>query len=316
MSEEWETVLQPYKIGNVEIPTTTRTMRGGRDMMRGAVPHRPGQLTADMGRKAFVFDLDVPIFSGMEGVNYPDDYEDLLFLLSDDETGGAHEYIDGVLGAYDVRISEWTVTDDAQERGGGRFSITIEENSTDPAALRFTLQEESAASAGVAGAMAADVDQELATLGVDDDGMDAAFADAGVPRSGEENFWETGSFLESAVNDAFTAIKSADTASAAASTMVDGLTARIDSLLTLDVIEELEQWSVRTSLVRLSDSVSQALAVSNLATVATKLHTTNGVVDVYTLAAQLKVNSAAILSLNDVPLPLVIPARTTLRIPS
>ena len=312
----WETVLQPFKLGDIELPTTQRTMSGGRDIMRGAPPNRPGQYTSDMGRKAFTFSLTIPLYDGMqsEGVTYPDDYEDLLFLLTDDLYGGAYEYIDGVLGAFNVRITEWSLDDSAQERDGGIFKITMEENSTDESTYRFTLND-SATSAGTAGNMAANADQDLAVNGVDDAAMDAAFFTAGAPRTGEELFWPAGSFVESSTADAFAAIQSASFATADVANNVDRFTARVDALLELDALKEPETWRIRVPLIVLSDSVKQALAKVSAQGPRIVIVTTDGAVDVYSFAVQQGVSVHDVLALNDIPRPLSIPSRTALRVP-
>lgn len=315
----WDATLQDMKIAGKVLPTASRTLSGGRDFQRSSPVYRPGQTTADTGRRAFRFRLSVPLYDQAAGVVFPDDYEELLFILTDDATGGAVEYVDPVLGAFDVQIESFDVVDDAKNRDGGVFTILLEENDDSESALRFTLQPEDSGTRAAASSVAMRVDEDLEEAGIDDEALDSAFASAGVPRSGAEAAWPVGEFFTSQTSTLFDAVDRITVSADEAAAQVDRLTARINAVLALEHLAKTEAWPITVSLLRLSAAGQRAYEKGARQGPQIVEFVTDGIIDVYSLSAQLYKSSARagdILAINSIATPLAIPARTTLLVPA
>src|SRR5262245_16894655 len=143
-ADVWQELLAPATLGGVEFPVRARAFSGGRDFARITPAHFDGQLVDDRGRKAIIFRLRVELWADVNETHYPGIYDQLLevFARPDREI----EYQDPVLGPFPVKIAQFEVEEDAEQRNGASISITLEEITAE-GATAFILPERSPARA-------------------------------------------------------------------------------------------------------------------------------------------------------------------------
>lgn len=318
----WSEILQECKLGDLVLPVEAISRSGGFSFARQKYPFRPGQDVEDTGREPLRFSLTVPLFAGMTleggGELYPARYEELLFLCVDSARAGEVEYIDPVLGPYRVKIASWNADDASTDQDGGRFRIELEERIAEEESLRLTLSETGGNALSRASELGEEVDAGLEEKGVTKADLAQGFKDGGFPLEGEEFDWPEGEVFSSAVTSGFAALNAGALAADDVAAQVDRFTSRVDSVLAFDALEELDAWSVRSSLVRLRETFAlagQRVVASDSRRIT--VFTTQGATNVYRIARDLYGDARqadALLRLNAIANPLAIPAGTVLRV--
>lgn len=248
----WEQNLQQAALGGVAIPIKSIRRSGRRRAARHEFPYRDGQMVEDIGRGALTFELTVPLFRGMEPVTpgvplYPDVYNELRNVFDAIGEYGEVEWVDPELGPIPVKVMthEWVVTSD--ERNGGTFRIAIEEVSEE-AFVGLFLRSEEPKTASIREATFIDEN-----MPIDRTTILEAWAIDGVafPTSSPETMFSdaVGAF----VDDLSAAASTADDVRAT----VDTFRGRVDVVLNMPEIDAPSAWPVRTSLVLLSDLVTE-----------------------------------------------------------
>ena len=320
MADLWADILQECKLGGIELPLASRSLRGGFAFARQKYPYRAGQETEDTGREPLAFDLAVPLFAGMTleggGALYPGRYEELLFLLVDSARAGEVEYVDPVLGPYQVKVASFDVREEAEPRDGALVSIQLEERIADDEALRFTLSAEQAGARSRAEGLANATDAQLEEL-VPREDLDQAFRDSGYPLEGDELDWPSDAVFSSGVARAFSALDAgAETASAIAAEAAR-FTARVDAVASLPALARSESWTTRATLLRLRESFTRAATEIASSSRRQTLFTTQGATNLYRVCLQLYGDARhvdALARINNLANPLVIPAGSRLRV--
>jgi prophage DNA circulation protein len=159
-----ETVLEA-SLAYVEFPVTDRKLSTGRRISRTEYPYRDGQGVEELGRKAYVFNLTVPLFRGVDVSHYPDTYQRLIAVIEDPEQRGSVEYIDPEFGPVNVQILDYDVVMAADRRDGVMLTLVLEERGLDESLLD-NLTQPKLAGASRASLFAARADQEVAFLSV------------------------------------------------------------------------------------------------------------------------------------------------------
>jgi prophage DNA circulation protein len=315
VSEIWDEIMSDARLGDVTFPLRRRGLSFGRDGGRIAPPHQPGQRIADTGRTPIVFTLDVPLYSGVEGRDdlYPTVYEELLDVVADEETKGEVEYIDPILGAFDVKVVKVDDDHDAERRDGCTLTITLEEITTDP----FGLVVPPRAPGREVIEAAADLDEELDELGVNDTTIAAAFAESGYPKSGEETSWPAGRTFESLASDFGEALQLGTLYADRVAAQVDTVRARVRATIELPALRSTRGWLAYASALRLIEALAQQADRAIARAVPVVSHEVRGVASVYDIATQLYGDprrADEILQRNRIPRPYAIPAGTVLRV--
>lgn len=250
----WDEILHEASFDGVRFPVTRRTVRGGRRFARHTRVYQDGQETEDTGRKAYVFDLEIPIYNGVDGVEYPTLSDQLRAVLDDPDTKGEGEYVDHILGPVNVKVADWSEEDDAQKRDGTYLKLTLEERSNDAQVLRILADIDPRAAAE---SLADAVDIALGSLGVSEEAVLSDWASAGVGLSGEDLEFPTGSLFLTIVDNFFATIETGAMAADEIAAVVDAHRSRLDRLLNFSPVREVSGWSATVSIQRLADSMSQ-----------------------------------------------------------
>lgn len=123
--------LVDMQLGKIVVDASSRRVDFGRDFARVRYPYRSGQGVEDLGRKIYIFTIELPLFRGVRPSDYPKTSDELLALVTDEKDKGEIVYIDPEFGAFDVKIADVSWSINAEEQDGGRMSITLEERSFD-----------------------------------------------------------------------------------------------------------------------------------------------------------------------------------------
>ncbi len=115
------------QLGDVAFEGRNRQVSFGREFARFKYPYRSGQGVEDMGRRVYVFTMEIPLFRSVREIDYPGTSDALLALVTDETAKGELEYIDPEFGAFNVKIVDVDWGIDAENQGGGTMKITLEE---------------------------------------------------------------------------------------------------------------------------------------------------------------------------------------------
>jgi prophage DNA circulation protein len=115
------------QLGDVVYDATNRTVDFGREYARIRYPYRSGQGVEDLGRKIYIFKMEVPLYRGVRESDYPKTSDALLALVTDETKKGEQEYIDPEFGAFNVKIADVSWSIDATRTDGGTMTLTLEE---------------------------------------------------------------------------------------------------------------------------------------------------------------------------------------------
>jgi hypothetical protein len=139
MADLWEEIMQDGSLGGIVLPIARRGFVLGRAGARVRLPYQPGQAVEDTGREPFTFKLQVELFADIDPDHYPGRYEELLELLTDEDRKGEVEYVDPMLGPFDVKV--WQVDGDevSESRNGVTLNLVLEEVSL--TARGFTVEQ-------------------------------------------------------------------------------------------------------------------------------------------------------------------------------
>ncbi len=315
MSEVWDEIMTDASLGDVTFPLRRRAVSGGRDFARISPPHQPGQRVADTGRKALVFKLEVPLFNGVEGRDdlYPTVYEELLDVATSDDAKGEVEYIDPILGAFAVKVTEWSDDHDPDRRDGCTMAFTLEEITED--AFGFIVPARSPGREVIEAAAA--LDEALADVGVSDEAVAEAFKSSGYPKQGDEKTWPAGRTFESLATDFRDGLETGLVYADRVATEVDRTRARVRGVLELGALRTTAGWPAMAEALRLVDAAG-ALAERAVARAVPVIdYRVLGVMSVYDVAVELYGDPSRadeILARNRIATPLAIRAGSVLRV--
>lgn len=229
MSDYWEDNLLEGSIGYVEVPITDRKVGMGRNWVRTQIPYRNGQGGEDTGRKAYTFNLTLPLYRGVKEEYYPDAYQRLIALLEDPDARGEVEYVDPEFGPLNVKIVDYDASTPSDKRNGVTLTVVLEELGFD-SSLLDELRQPKLAGASRALFHAQTVDQEVAFLD--------------VPEADKPGF---------SLTDTWRAFQASLDAGALAA---DEIAARLDEVylvaekfITFSAKDEIERWSLFNSVV-------------------------------------------------------------------
>lgn len=224
-------VLMPPGASAVTFDAASRTVDFGRDFTRYKFPYRSGQGVEDLGRRVYVFTMEIPLFRSVREIDYPNTSDALIALVTNETHKGELEYIDPEFGAFDVKIADvkWSIS--AEEQDGGRMTLTLEERSFGQDLLK-NLGKGKLAARGSAAAASDRTDYLI----------DATFAIEELPEA-DKPFSLTDAWV--------TAQDALDTAALSA----DGVAAVIDDFvgvaqksLAFSAKDEIQRWSISCSV--------------------------------------------------------------------
>jgi prophage DNA circulation protein len=254
MADLWEEIMQDGSLGGIVLPIARRGFVLGRAGARVRLPYQPGQAVEDTGREPFTFKLQVELFADIDPDHYPGRYEELLELLTDEDRKGEVEYVDPMLGPFDVKV--WQVDGDevSESRNGVTLNLVLEEVSL--TARGFTVEQRPSPEAEAAEA-GEEMDAQLEELGVEQEQIDAAFNDAGAPRTGDEKEWDagtTGSSMAAAFSEGLA--EGLQTADEIAS-RVDTVRRRVSAITSLVEVRVAQAWGAYAAALQLADALSR-----------------------------------------------------------
>lgn len=313
----WEEIAAEGQIGDLVVPISRRQMSGGRSAARIKLPYQPGQDFEDTGREPFAFKVEIPLYADVDESHYPQLYTDLVALLTDERVKGEVEYIDPILGPFEVKVIDLSEEHVSDVRHGATITIGLEERSLD--VRTFTVTRLTSASADATDA-AADLDDALEEQGVSDDAVSAALTDAGLPLTDEErtsastrNVGATEGIARDFVDEMREGALLADEIVS----RVDVVRARVSALMALGQLRSADGIAGYLAGLRLIDAVSR-LAEETLARAVPIVEiAVTGATDIYTLAAKLYGDIGRaddILARNPGASPLSLRVGTTLRV--
>lgn len=189
MTSYFEEEMVPTKLGGVDnIPISSRKIDGGRATKSRQYPNRDGQKSEDLGREAWRFELEIPLFKGIDDSHYPDMHDQLVALL--DDPPNPLEYRDHEKGTMNVTIPPggWSSTIDAKIQDGAVIRVTLIEDQLDVAVSARELRPTQNAQA-----RGEDLDEALRDAGVDEDKLKKKLDKAGVGLSALEQGFAAGS---------------------------------------------------------------------------------------------------------------------------
>jgi hypothetical protein len=209
----------------------------------------------DLGRGAYTYKLEIPLFRGMDPVVpgsplYPDVFEALRFEFDNPDTLGEGEFVDPEIGPIQVKVVSHVWRAASDKRNGGVYTVELEENSEDPFVLTVGATSDSETEAQQ---QAADIDQSVPETEAT---ILEAFSAAGEPLS---NFdFTPGELFVAMADDFFDWLDEGALAADDIAARLDSFRARIDAVLAFDSLQASSAWSVRYSLMRLSDTLTEA----------------------------------------------------------
>ena len=235
--------LLEAQLGDIVFDASSRRIEFGREFARIRYPYRSGQGVEDLGRKIYIFTLEIPLFRGVRESDYPKTSDGLLALVSDEDNKGELPYVDPEFGAFDVKIADVSWSIDAMATDGGNMVVTLEERAFEQDLLQNINNGKLAARGNAS--KAAERSDYL---------MDAQF-DPILDPINPESF---------SLTDAWNTTQNAlDTAAMSA----DGVAAQIDEFvsvaqraLTFSARDELARWSITCSVV---DAIGFAYATGD-----------------------------------------------------
>lgn len=254
--------MPEIKLGDIDnIPCSSRRVGGGRARKDRKYPNRDGQSSEDMGREPYTFDLEIPLFAGVDPNHYPSMADAIRSLL--DDPPAQLEYRDHELGTMHVSIDPWTSEITAEKRDGCVFRIKLTEDDLDAgAAFRETTPQPNAEDAG------ATLDAELAEAGVDETDTKAKLDQKGVGLTGDERSFSSGSMWSTQATRVIERINDGVATAEQIAAVVDTMRGRTDVLLGLPQLQNPANGSAVTAailfldaIVRLGDVASASAAI-------------------------------------------------------
>lgn len=316
MSEIWEEILADARLGDVTFPLESRALSGGRTFGRIDPPHQPAQRTADTGRMPLTFKLSIPLFNGVEGRNdlYPTVYQELLDVFTNDDDKGLVEYIDPVLGAFMVKIATWAVDEGADARDGARITCVLEEENRDA----YGIVVPPRAPGREAIEAAAELDEELAALGVNDDAIARAMTASGHPLDTDEvGGWPEGRTFESLCADFQEGLELGTLYADRVAAQIDRARSRVRSLLQLAELRTPDGFPAYSAALRLVQALGQQADLAIARATPIVAFEVQGPLSIYDVAVKLYGDAARaeeIMQRNAITRPWAIARGTVLRV--
>lgn len=179
----WDDTLQPASFDGIEFPVSSRSVSGGRAWARRRYPNRPGQGSEDTGREPYRFELEIPLFHGVNSGHYPTLFEQLRAAFDDVETTGEAEYVDPLIGPVNAKVSEpWQWVESADQRDGGILRVVLEEVTFDDQLVTIGVGDPRA----TAESQAETLDSALEDFGIAEADLEEDFVAAGAPLTEDE----------------------------------------------------------------------------------------------------------------------------------
>jgi len=305
--------MPSIKLGDLDdLPCSSRKVTGGRARVPYKYPSRDGQIAEEMGREPYTFELEIPLFAGVNPDHYPSLADSLRSLL--DDPPEPLEYQDHELGTMNVSIGPYSSEMDPMKRDGVIFRFTVTEDELDQgAAFRVLNPQPNVESAGEA------LDSELEEAGVTEPNVVTAMDKKGVGLKADERDYEGGTLWTSQAARVTDAINDGAATAEQIATTVDTLRGRVDALLSLPEMQVASAGSAMTAAILYLDAITQ-LGDRALATVAIEVE--ERILDTVSLldvAARLYGDEQRVVELmarNPGVNPLFVPAGTVLIVPS
>jgi prophage DNA circulation protein len=303
----WEEYLQPSSFDGVSFPVSSRTVGGGRAWVGRRYPNRAGQGGEDLGREPLTFELEVPLFHGVDPDHYPATYEALRGAFDHPTTQGEAEYVDQEYGPLNAKVTKWQWIQSADKRDGGILRISIEEVSHDDIVFRTDARD-------------AQRDAETHATDLDDFGLAEAdleydFAAAGVPLSVDEQDYVSGELWSTQVTRFVEGLDDGIASAADVASRVDNLRTRLDIAANLPALQGPSGVYTLHSIARLAASLTalgEAAVIKTPPLVAHTLATSQSVYEISSSLYGTPDRADEILQRNPSATPLFIPAGTAL----
>lgn len=249
----WDEIMADASLGDVTFPLEKRGLAGGMEAGRIRPIYRAGQGIETTGRKPIVFDLQIPLYNGVEGHDdlYPDRLEQLLdvFLHA---ASDAVSYVDPILGTFEVLVESWAIAEDADHRDGCVVSVKLEEVAQ--ASETFIILER--APIRVVAEASGALDDGLADLGVSDTTIANTLSAAGHPRGGSE-LWQAGNIMSSIATEFRYALEAGALNTDQLGGLVDVFNARVRSIAAMPELQGVDGWDAFAAALRLVDGAQQ-----------------------------------------------------------
>lgn len=253
--------MPSIKLGDLDnLPCSSRKLGGGRARVANKYANRDGQATEDMGREPYTFELEIPLFAGVNPDHYPSMADALRSLL--DDPPEPLEYRDHELGTMNVSIGPYSSEMDPMKRDGVIFRFTVTEDELDQgSAFRVLNPQPNVEAAGEA------LDSELEEAGVSEPNATSAMDKKGVGLKVDERGYESGTLWTSQAARVVDAINDGIATAEVISATVDTIRGRVDALLSLPEMQVAGAGSAMTAAILYLDAITQ-LGDRALATVA------------------------------------------------
>lgn len=313
----WEAIMADASLASVTFPLARRAVSGGIDFGRIRVIGRRGQGMDPTGGQPLSFQLEIPLFNGVEGRQdlYPTVYQDLIGVCTDDATQGPVDYTDPILGAFRVAVTKFEVNEQSEPRDGAVVKIDLEEV-TDADASFVTPQRSAFRQVSQS---AAAIDGQLASLGVSDQQVTFAISQSGYPRSGDD-VWVASAIVSSIASLFLASLQQGALGADELSLMVNAFRWRMRALvLGIDECNTVDGWPIYANAMILIDVAGQLAERAIASAAPIRLVEVAAPISAYELAVKLYGDVSRV---DDVfrraptPRPWSYPRGTVIRLPS
>lgn len=250
MDSFFDTEMPAIKLGSLDnIPCSSRKLGGGRDVKSRKYPNRNGQSGEDMGREPYTFDLEIPLFAGVDANHYPTMADQLRSIL--DDPPDPLEYRDHELGTLNVTIEPYTSDLVSEKRDGVVFRIKLVEDQLDaPSQFRELTSAPNAQNAGDT------LDQELEEAGVSEPNVITSLDRAGVGLTNAERGFAAGQMWTSLAIGIVNVIQEGVATAEQIGSMVDTTRARVDVVLGLPQVLDPANGSAMTAAILFLEAIT------------------------------------------------------------
>jgi len=307
----WDSYLQPASFDGVEFPLSSREISGGRAWAPRRYPNRPGQSGEDVGREPYMFELEIPLFHGVDPNHYPTLFEQLRAVFDDPQTTGEAEYVDPELGPLNAKVTQWRWITDAGRRDGGLLRVSIEEVTFDDQVLAVQTGDPQRDTESHAETLDSELDDfDLAEADLEED-----FEENGVGLSEDEQDRQSGELWSTQVTRFVEEIEDGISDAEAVADRIDTIRTRIGLLGARSELQGPAGVHALHAAARLAESLGElgARAVIDAPPlVEHRIETSLSVYEVSSLLYGTPDRADEILQRNPSGSPLMIPAGTTL----
>lgn len=312
----FEEELQEAALDGIAFPVSSRRVQNSRSYGRHRYAYRDGQEAENTGLDPIGFELDVPLFDGVEWPTelWPGTWDALRLLLEDPEAGGFYEYDDPEFGPMQVIVPDWSWETSGESRDGGLLRLTIERAELDEGTL--VIRDSDAR--GVSSRLAEQLDEATADAGLDDDDIATAFEVYGVPLTDQDPVTlGSGNVMSSLVEDFASALDEGALAQDELAAKLDELRSRIDAVRRFPETQDPRNWSMVYASERLLATVTDLAEAARRTAPPVMDYEVPDMMSVYEVASILYGNTSRadeILARNTIPEPLFIPRGRVLHV--